>query len=96
MKRSYERPVFYAEAYIFSSSIAKCDIDVDTTQNDVPKLFGILYSQKNGLDGIMKGKTAKTYLSKVFQEGMNINYLEEIDPDGEVKEWFDRIASMLH
>lgn len=31
MKRSYERPVFYAEAYIFSSSIAKCDIDVDTT-----------------------------------------------------------------
>ena len=44
----------------------------------------------------MKGKTAKNYLSKVFQEGMNMKYLEEIDPDGEVKGWFERITSMLH
>ena len=65
-------------------------------QNDVPKLSGISYSDKNGLDAVMKGKTAKNYLSKVFQEGMNMKYLEEIDPNGEVKGWFDKIASMLH
>ena len=65
-------------------------------QKDVPKLFGISYSDKNGLDGVMKGKTAKNYLSKVFQEGMNMKYLEEIDPNGEVKGWFDKITSMLH
>ena len=44
----------------------------------------------------MNGKTAKSYLSKVFQEGMNMKYLEEIDPNGEVKGWFDKITSMLH
>ena len=65
-------------------------------QKDVPKLFGISYSDENGLDGVMKGKTAKNYLSKVFQEGMNMKYLEEIDPNGEVKGWFDKITSMLH
>ena len=65
-------------------------------QKDVPKLFGISYSDENGLDGVMKGKTAKNYLSKVFQEGMNMKYLEEIDPNGKVKGWFDKITSMLH
>ena len=88
---------FEIENYLHPDAIkAIYDIDVDTTQNDVPKLFGISYSDKNGLDGVMKGKTAKNYLSKVFQEGMNMKYLEEIDPNGEVKGWFDRIASMLH
>ena len=31
MKREYVKPMFYAEEYVFNSSIAKCDIDVDTT-----------------------------------------------------------------
>lgn len=31
MKRKYEKPVFYAEGYVFSSSIAACDIDIDIT-----------------------------------------------------------------
>lgn len=31
MKRKYVKPVFYAEEYVFSSSIATCDIDIDTT-----------------------------------------------------------------
>lgn len=31
MKRVYEKPMFYAEAYTFNESIAKCDIDIDTT-----------------------------------------------------------------
>lgn len=29
--KKYESPVFFAETYRFSSSIAKCDIDADTT-----------------------------------------------------------------
>ena len=88
---------FEIENYLHPDAIkAIYDIDVDTTQNDVPKLFGISYSDKNGWDDVMKGKTAKNYLSKVFQEGMNMKYLEEIDPNGEVKGWFDRITSMLH
>ena len=88
---------FEIENYLHSDAIkAIYDINVDTTKNDVPKLFGISYSEKNKLDGVMKGKTAKNYLSKVFQEGMTLKYLEEIDPNGEVKRWFDRIASMLH
>ncbi len=85
------------ENYLHPNAIkAIYDLEVDTTQNDVPKLFGIAYSEKNKLDNAMKSKKAKIYLSKVFQEGMNIKYLEEIDPDGEVKEWFNRITSMLH
>lgn len=31
MKRNYSKPLFFAEEYTFSSSIAKCDIDIDTT-----------------------------------------------------------------
>lgn len=85
------------ENYLHPEAIkAIYGIDVDTTKNDVPKLFGISYSEKNKLDGTMKGKTAKNYLSKVFQEGMTIKYLEEIDPNGEIKGLFDRIASILH
>lgn len=88
---------FEIENYLHPDAIkAIYDIDVDTTQNDVPKLFGISYSDKNGLNDVMKGKTAKNYLSKVFQKGMSLKYLEEMDPAGEVKGWFDRIASMLH
>lgn len=87
---------FEIENYLHFEAIkAIYNIHVDTTQNDVPKLFGIAYSEKNKLDNVMKGKTAKNYLSKVFQEGMTIKYLEEIDPKGEVKGWFDKIASIL-
>ena len=32
MKREYAKPLFYAETYVFNSSIAKCDIDIDTTK----------------------------------------------------------------
>ena len=44
------------------------------------------------------GKIAllKTYLSKVFTDAMTCDLLEERDPDGEIKGWFDRMALMLH
>ncbi len=31
MKREYVKPVFCAEEYVFNSSIATCNIDIDTT-----------------------------------------------------------------
>lgn len=70
-------------------------IDIDTTQDDVPKLFGEAYSQKKQLDGKMKGKTAKTYLSRVFDEAMTMDYLTQIDAEDEIKGWFDKIKQML-
>lgn len=85
------------ENYLHPSAIKDIyNVYVDTSQNDVPELFGKAYSEKNKFDDQMKGNKAKTYLSKVFQEGMTIKYLEEIDPSGEVKGWLDRIDSMLH
>ena len=88
---------FEIENYLHPEAIkAIYDVDVDTNQKDVPKLFGESYSDKKKLDNVMKTGTAKNYLSKVFQDGMNLRYLEEIDPDGEVKGWFDRITAMLH
>ena len=32
MKTKYEKPLFIVENYTFSDSIAKCDIDIDTTE----------------------------------------------------------------
>lgn len=46
------------------------------------------------LDG-MKDGTSKRYLSKAFNEGMNYERLEAIDPEGEVKGWFDRITETI-
>lgn len=75
-------------------------VDIDTSEKDVPKLFGKEYFRKKGYlnnnkEEGLKSKTAKRMLSKVFEEAMNLQLLEEIDPDGEVKGWFDKISSML-
>lgn len=84
------------ENYLNSKAVKDIyGIEVDTSQKDVPKLFAEAYSKKEKFDGTMKDNKAKTYLSKVFQEGMTVDYLEEIDPQGEVKGWFKRITSML-
>jgi hypothetical protein len=38
---------------------------------------------------------SKTYLTKVFVEGMNGARLAQIDPSGEVKGWFEKIDAIL-
>ena len=43
----------------------------------------------------MKGKTAKTYLSRVFDEAMTMDYLTQIGAENEIKGWFDKITQML-
>ena len=35
-------------------------------------------------------------LSKVFVENMTLSYLEEIDPDAEVKTWFEKITELAN
>lgn len=85
------------ENYLHTKAIKdQYDVDVDTDQQDVPKLFGEAYTIKMNFDGVMKGKRAKIYLSKVFENTMNYYLLAERDPNGEIKGWFDKIESMLH
>lgn len=85
------------ENYLHPKAIKSLyDVDIDTSQQNVPKLFGEAFSLKNNFDSTMKDKTSKIYLTKVFQSAMNIQYLEEIDPEGEIKGWFDKMALILN
>ena len=70
-------------------------VDVDTTLDGVPKLFGEAFAVLKHFDKPMGDNKSKTYLSKVFNEFMSYDLLMEIDSDGEVKSWFDRIKTML-
>lgn len=84
------------ENYLHTDAIKKhYGVMIDTTQQNVPEKFGIEYSKVKKFDGSMKGQRAKIYLSRVFEEDMTIGMLEEIDPQGEVKGWFERISNML-
>lgn len=83
------------ENYLHPEAIKETyDVDVDTTQKGVPALFGAAYAAKKGWSKL-NDKNSKSKLSLVFEQKMNISRLEEIDPDGEVKGWFDRIMTML-
>ena len=87
------------ENYLHTDAIkAVYNIDVDTDQQNVPAKVAIAYyeANKNKLDGKWKDSTSKIYLSKVFKDAMTYDLLEERDPDGEIKGWFDKIASLLN
>lgn len=70
-------------------------VEVDTSLDNVPALFGEAYALHNNLDSPMKGNKAKTYLSKVFNEAMTWEHLVGLGVEEEVKGWFDRIGGML-
>ena len=70
-------------------------VDIDTTQDGVPSLFGNKYSEKNNLDGKMGDNKSKSHLSVCFRDGMNYKRLQAVDPDGEVKGWFRKITKMV-
>lgn len=94
LTRKYE-----IENYLHPHAIkAVYNIDVDTDQQNVPAKVALAYydANKDKLDGKWKDSTSKTYLSKVFTDAMTCDLLEERDPEGEVKGWFNKIASMLH
>ena len=71
---------------------------MNTDLPNVPRQVANAYyeANKDKLDGKWKDSTSKTYLSKVFTDAMTCDLLEERDPDGEIKGWFDRMALMLH
>lgn len=84
------------ENYLHPDAIKEAyDVDIDTTQKGVPSLFGKAYSAKKGWDKL-SDNNSKLKLSVVFDQKMTVERLEEIDPDGEVKGWFDRISTMVH
>lgn len=86
------------ENYLHSDAIkAVYNIDVDTDQQNVPTNVAIAYyeANKDKLDGKWKDSTSKMYLSKVFTDAMTCDLLEERDPDGEIKGWFEKMASLL-
>lgn len=87
------------ENYLHRDAIKSVyNIDVDTDKPNLPANVAIAYyeANKDKLDGRWKDSTAKTYLSKVFTDAMTCELLEERDPDGEIKEWFEKMASILH
>jgi len=84
------------ENYLHQDAIAETyGVNVETDSDGVPRRFGEAYSRQQAFDGVMKDNTSKKYLSRVFSERMNYERLIARDPDGEVKDWFDRIEGML-
>lgn len=85
------------ENYLHPKAIkAMYDVDVDTDCEDVPSAVAVAYYEAhNGRMGMWRTSTAKDKLSKVFENKMNFELLQERDPAGEVKGWFDRIKAML-
>ena len=87
---------YEVENYLHRDAIKQVyGVDVDTTQPKVPETFGKEYANAQGYDAPMKANTSKTYLTKVFVEGMTGTLLAQIDPSGEVKGWFEKIGCML-
>ncbi len=82
------------ENYLNSKAINDIyGVEIDTDEKGVPQLFGKAYSQKQQFDGKMKDNTSKHYLSKVFEPGMNYEYLMERDTINEILGWFTKIKS---
>lgn len=84
------------ENYLHPDAIKEVyGVEIDTSRQGVPKIFGVAYSEKNHLDAAMKDNRAKQYLSKAFAEGMTYERLVAVDTDGEVKGWFDKISEAI-
>ena len=86
------------ENYLHSNAIrAIYGVDVDTDKKDLPKKFAEAYyeAKKEQLGKMWKDSTSKKQLSKVFEEAMTCDLLEERDPDGEIKGWFEKMALLL-
>lgn len=67
---------------------------IDTTQKGVPALFGAEYAKKMGWPKCTDNNS-KIKLRSILEQRMNYNRLHAMDPDEEVKGWFERITEML-
>lgn len=72
--KKYVKPVFYAESYMFSDSIAKCDTSLDPSKAMVINVGDNLCTAQDGGDVIGKNKNAlvKNFPVTVFNDGTNI------------------------
>ena len=73
-------------------------VDVDTEKDEVPKRFAKALQQLDPVRyrSCLSDNKAKRMLSKMFVENMTLSYLEEIDPDAEVKTWFEKITELVN
>lgn len=90
------------ESYLHSDAIkAAFDVDVVITDHPneegkaTPKMFAEIYSAAQGYDGIMKDNNAKLRLADKAFPLMSAQMINERDPHGEVKEWFNAMAGFL-
>lgn len=90
------------ESYLHSDVIkAAFGVDVAVTDHPsedgkaTPKVFAELYSAAQGYDGVMSDNKAKTRLAERAFPLMTADMIHERDPNGEVKEWFNTMASFL-
>ncbi len=90
MKKVYEKPVFVAEEYTFSDSIAKCDIDIDTTKpltfikkqtNACPVGDGHVYGGNSGNKGTIVTECKGADKITLFNDGTDATGCE-FDWDG--------------
>lgn len=85
------------ENYLSPTAIKKIyDIDIDTESEGLPERFALAFWEKTKQGKPMKSGNSKKKLSQVFLKGMTYDLLDEVDPNGEVKGWFDQITQMLH
>lgn len=85
------------ENYLHTDAIKDAyGFGIDTDKKDVPRLFGIEYSKMKGLDNPMGANKSKTYLSRVFEDTMTCDRLEERDTIGEVYSWMERITNLVN
>lgn len=85
------------ENYLNSKAIKQIyNVDINAEEPDLPNRFAKAYFEKNKKGAPWTASQAKKRLSKVFTDAMTCDLLEEIDPNGEVKGWFDRITKILH
>lgn len=61
----------------------------------VPKIFAEAYSAKEGFDGIMSDKKAKTYLANRAFPLMDARMIRERDAQNEVEGWFRIISNLI-
>lgn len=91
------------ESYLHKDAvIAGFDIDIEIPDhlNDAgkatPRIFAEAYSQKVGFQNPIKDTNAKKFLAERAFPNMTAEMIEERDPNGEVKGWFEKINELLN
>lgn len=91
------------ESYLHKDAIkVGFDIDIeipDQVNRDnkaTPKIFAEAYSRKVGLPNTIKDSKAKKFLAERGFPNMSAEMIEERDPIGEVKTWFEKINELIN